>query len=176
MELDETSLSEIQTIPTWQSAALGRLLLVNTGEKREVCFRWDWPIDGGAVKSLLIVAGSNAGKTVVDAALVATALDVTELVQIVAKNPAPFSSTPTGVKPGMLFAHNGGLYVWFEAMTGSGQGFVCVAHNKSPGLVGGYKPALKERVGISHTIDIRRKEKAAPGSRRKPPTKTQPKR
>jgi hypothetical protein len=170
MELDELSLSEIRTIPTWQSAALGRLLLVNTGEKWEVCFRWDWPIGGGAVKSLLIVAGNNAGKAVVDPAPVAPALDVTELVEIVAKNPAPFSSTPTGVKPGMLFAHNDGLYVWFEPMTGSGEGFVCVAHNES-GLVGGYEPALKERVGISYSIDIRRREKAAPGSRRKPPAK-----
>jgi hypothetical protein len=171
MELDELSLSEIRTIPTWQSAAVGHLLLVNTGAKWEVCFRWDWPIDGRVVNSLLIVAGNNAGKMIVDAAFVAPALDVSELVEIVAKNPAPFSSTPTGVKPGMLFAHNGGLYVWFEPLSGSGQGFVCIAHNKSPGLVGGYEAALKERVGISHTIDIRRKEKAALGSRNRPPTK-----
>jgi hypothetical protein len=85
MELDELSLSEIRTIPTWQSAALGR-----HGRKMGGLLSLGLAIDGRAVKSLLIVAGNNAGKTIVDAALVAPALDVSELVEIVAKNPAPF--------------------------------------------------------------------------------------
>jgi hypothetical protein len=156
MGLDELSLSEIRTIPTWQSAALGCLLLVNIGVRTEMCFRWDWPAANGVAKSLLIITGDNHGKTVGDGNVEAPALDISELVEIVAKKPSPFSSV-SAIKPGMLFEFNGGFYVWFTPMYGSGQGFVCISHKTSPNLIGGYVLGLKpERIGISHSIDIRR--------------------
>jgi hypothetical protein len=155
MVLDELSLSEILPISTWQSAPVGRLLLVAVEQRTEIALRWDWPIQDATVKSLLIVAGNNAGRTIIDAALTAPALDLSELIEIIAKNPAPFSYIPGGGKimPGMLFEYGGKLYVWFEALYGTGSGFVCVAPS---GSIAGFEPGLKaERIGISRSIDVR---------------------
>jgi len=158
MALDELSLSELQPVQRWQDAALGRLLLIGIEGKPEVGIRCDWPLANGAVKSLLIVGGNNAGKIATEMYLNGPALDVSELVEVVAKNPLPFSHVAS-MTPGMLFEYEEGFYVWFEPMSGTGSGFVCVAHKTSPNLVGGYERGLKlERIGISHSIDIRRKE------------------
>jgi hypothetical protein len=155
MKLDALSLSEIRLVQCWADTDPGRLLLLDIAGSSEVGFRFDWPFSNGVQKSLLIVTGNNVGKTIVDANLGHPSLDVSELVEIVAKNPLPAPSAPP--KPGMLVENKGGLYVWFEPMSGTGHGFVCVDH-KTPHLIGGYESSLADRIIISHSIDIRRKE------------------
>jgi hypothetical protein len=118
-------------------------------------FRCDWKIPAETQKCLLILSGSNVGKLVTDKSISGPALDVTELVEIVAVKPTPFLTAK--MKPGMLFSHGGGFYIWFEAMVGSGAAFMCIAHT-SPTKIGEDVQGLPpERLGIALSTDVRRR-------------------
>jgi hypothetical protein len=94
---------------------------------------------------------------VTDQSVRGPALHVTDLVEIVAVKPAPFLVAPQ-MKPGMLFSHDGGFYIWSVPMLGTGAGFMCITHGTSPKKNGENIQGLPvERLGIALSTDVRRR-------------------
>lgn len=120
---DQILLSQIRLLAEWRNAKKGALLQMWIDESLEMGVRCNFKAINGTREGLLILLGSNAGKLVIDGYLQGSALDVSELVEIVAVNPCTIPPH-SELLPGALYEHTGSYYVWFNMWKGSGNGFI----------------------------------------------------
>ncbi|MFZ0692535.1 MAG: hypothetical protein WAN51_00020 [Alphaproteobacteria bacterium] len=160
--LEEASLSELRVVDPWSSAALGTLLQMGVKESVEVGVRCNFKAANGTVDGIVIVTGKNVGKLVTDAYLQGPAFDVSELLEIVAKEPGSLPPIMGGPKPGMLFRYEGGYFIWFNALEGHGSGFICIARETGRELIGEHIQSLaaEGRVSIAQMTNVRRRQKS----------------
>jgi len=152
--LEELALREIRVFDHWTDAPLGTLLQMTDDNIRVIGVRSRFGFNNGLKDGIAIVSGDRAGNFLFDG-LMGPALDLTDVVEVVAKNLGP-SEFPRQVPAGLLVRHDGMHYLWVKVLpNGDVTGYVCLE-------TGEYKSALPSegRVAIGASVGVRMKLKA----------------
>jgi hypothetical protein len=162
MQLDALSLSEIRVVNPWSSARHGALLRMSVGRRLEIGVRCNYKATDATSEALVIVSGENTGKIAI-ADLNGPALDLSELLEIVAIDPTVLGAI-TSLEPGSLYRYGrdrAGYFIRFDALRGHGNGFICIADETGENRLGEHFRSLPsdELIYIARTVDVRSRAK-----------------
>jgi hypothetical protein len=137
--LSEVALQDIAVVDDWQAAPLGALVQMSVGPTKVVGMRTDSPAANGTVAAILVVSGEHAGELVESSHLQGPALLVSNVIEIVALDPVPFTLFPP-IRKGILIKSRGAqpaYYVRSEVKPGlvgyvGLVGHVCVSDGGNP--------------------------------------------
>jgi hypothetical protein len=157
MPISDLPLRDVRVIANWQRASLGAVLLVQRREERVIGLRCEYLVQDIKLDALLIATGDDTGKLLLASDVPGPALDVSELYELVLSSPSA-SLRFSQMVPGMVFEERGAFFVWFNPVTGSGEGFICIANGEQPAAIGSHVRGLgDDRVFVADSVIAKRK-------------------
>jgi hypothetical protein len=159
--LEAISLSELKPLDLWANATRGSLLQVKIGATACVGVRCIFNVANGSTDGVVILTGDQMGKLALYNDLQRPAVDVSELVEIVVRTPDLFIKPGQALEPGMLFYYERGFYLWFNVLTGTGSGFVCLS-SADQARRGEHVTNIpvEKRVGVACAVDVRKRKQS----------------
>jgi hypothetical protein len=153
--IKELALAKIKAVDRWSSATKGTLLQIRMSETPAVGVRCNFKVANGTLEAIAIVSGDAVGTILFESDFLGPALDVSESVEVVARELGPFSHRPRLLPRELLVQYDGEFYLWVEVMTGTGAGFIRIADGEYfMGL-----PQQDPQINIAASVGIRLIEK-----------------
>jgi hypothetical protein len=157
--LEAISLSELKPLDLWANASKGSLLQVMVGATPCIGVRFIYAVANGSTDGIVILSGEHMGRLALYDDLQRPAIDASELVEIVVRTPDLFIKPGQPLEPGMLFHYERGYYLWFNVLSGTGSGFVCVS-GADQARRGEHVTSIpvEKRVPVARAVDVRKRK------------------
>lgn len=150
--IPDVPLAAIRCFDTWTEAPEGAILQMNYEEKPVVVMRGKMMAQGSPSNCLIMLEGADAG-TVLGGETVgfACAIDITDLVTLNARHPAPTVAQNVTETPGILFLTEENE-VYMSARNSGGRWVACI-QGQNPGQVKHGTAGIKTRLGSLSVLE-----------------------
>jgi hypothetical protein len=153
--LAQIPLSDVRVVDRWSKAKNGTLLKVAMRDEKEpsqiIGMRCGLDVGSKEAEFVVMLSGPKAGELATSHHLLDAALDVSELLEIVAVNPGIVHLSQDEYKPGMLLQFNRASYICCKSSDGI-SGVVCVSPDDR-GKILNSLPA--DAMIVAHSIELR---------------------